>query len=382
MPHLHFNRLASHGSSIQTDTGHVGCRWWDLEIERVVRGKFANQKFREAHGLGRDYDDPASYFGSEGFRILDEVMGFKVGKHRLPATSPTSMWKIGADAVNLITWGSSKHTAYGVCCEELPPDMGTTNSAWGVVVVIEGDEEATNQRYCLERTVQVLKKHAPMRSEGIYILGSMLSPSRHRAPVYQLYCTFTFSLSRQQKSQLKTMILYAEFPNPEPVEVYTDPENPANSVKTYIALSGFIGDLLQQAICASCTSHSGEKGCMRCFCLTTNILPDGTGLGTQRMLGLHHPVSAQVFIVPEVGGDVDLQDREGLVFAAAGDDGSTVFNKALAAEVTLSHEQHCLRSRTADIKTEQARQAFPIPALLPADRPREEHEQRRTGASF
>jgi hypothetical protein len=56
---------------------------------------------------------------------------------------------------------------YGICSEELPPDMSRTNdAAWGVVVVIEGEEEATDQGYCLQRTVRVLKQHCPMPTHG------------------------------------------------------------------------------------------------------------------------------------------------------------------------------------------------------------------------
>jgi hypothetical protein len=145
------------------------CRWWDLHIERVIKGKFANPEFRAAHGKGRDYDDPTSYFASEGFHQLDAITGYKVGMNRDHATTyPTSMWLCGADALNLITWGSAKTTACGVLCEELPADMGSTNDAWGIFLVIEGPEEATDQRYCLERTISVMKKHAPMPTAGTH----------------------------------------------------------------------------------------------------------------------------------------------------------------------------------------------------------------------
>jgi hypothetical protein len=171
----------------------------------------------------------------------------------------------------------------------------------------------------------------------------------------------------------------AEFQNPEPLEVYTDPENPLNSIQTFIALTGFIGDLLQQAICAHSSSHSAEKGCMRCFCLTTNTLPDGTNLGAQRMLGMHHPVNAEVFQVPEDGGDADLQIREGLVLAI--DQGAeTVFQKNLAAELTISHQQQCIRTATAALAAEHARESHPLPPALPAAATPEEREAHRAGA--
>lgn len=176
------------------------------------------------------------------------------------------------------------------------------------------------------------------------------------------------------------MRMCAEFPEPEPLEVYTDPDNPANSIKTFVALSGFIGDLLQQALCANCTSHTGEKGCMRCCCLGSNTLAGGTGLGTQRMLGMFHCTTATMIEVPEQGGDATLQNRPGLLFAAVQENGDTVFNKQLATEVSISHEQHIMRVRTAEAAAGEARLANPIPPALDVHLPMEQQVSRRAGA--
>jgi hypothetical protein len=150
----------------------VACRWWDLQIERVIRQQWARPKFRAAHGEGRDYNDPTNYFGSPGFEELDAITGGNIGKGRPPNTPPCSMWWLGADALCLTTWSKRKTTAYGIFCEELPPDMSRTNDAgWGVVIVIEGEEEATDQGYCLQRTVSVLKKHCPMPTNGKLLIA-------------------------------------------------------------------------------------------------------------------------------------------------------------------------------------------------------------------
>jgi hypothetical protein len=44
---------------------------------------------------------------------------------------------------------------------------------------------------------------------------------------------------------------------------------------------------------------------MRCFCLGTNTLQDGTHLGTSRMLDMHHPIAAEVFQVTVEGVEED-----------------------------------------------------------------------------
>jgi hypothetical protein len=75
---------------------------------------------------------------------------------------------------------------------------------------------------------------------------------------------------------------HAEYPNPEPLEVFVDRKNPGNNIKCYIMLSMFQGDLVQQCASAKVTAHQGENGCPRCFLLATNTLSDGTDLGTQR----------------------------------------------------------------------------------------------------
>jgi hypothetical protein len=97
------------------------------------------------------------------------------------------------------------------------------------------------------------------------------------------------------------------------------------------------------------------------------------------MLGMHHPVNAEVFQVPEDGGDADLQIREGLVLAI--DQGAeTVFQKNLAAELTISHQQQCIRTATAALAAEHARESHPIPPALPAAATPEEREAHRAGA--
>jgi hypothetical protein len=69
---------------------------------------------------------------------------------------------------------------------------------------------------------------------------------------------------------------------------------------------------------------------MRCFCMGTNTLQDGTYLGTNRMLGMHHPIAAEVFQVPGEGvGQVTLTHMDSLIFTAQVDV-RTVFVKPAA----------------------------------------------------
>jgi hypothetical protein len=181
--------------------------------------------------------------------------------------------------------------------------------------------------------------------------------------------------------EMTTLDLCTEFPEPVPLEVYHDATNPERSIKTFIAFSGFIGDLIQQTLCASCTSHTGEKGCMRCFCMGTNTLQDGTYLGTNRMLGMHHPIAAEVFQVPGEGvGEVPLTLMDSLIFTTEVD-GKTVYLKPAAETVAISHNQHMIRVRTAELACAEAMEQHPVPPVLPAHRAKSEHDTRRKGAA-
>jgi hypothetical protein len=99
---------------------------------------------------------------------------------------------------------------------------------------------------------------------------------------------FNFELYlRQQYLQhvARLHLMHANNPNPQPLEVFTDEEDPPKSITCYIMLCMFQGDLVQQGIAAKVTGYTGEKGCLRCFMLEANTLQDGTDLRTQRWLG-------------------------------------------------------------------------------------------------
>jgi hypothetical protein len=130
-------------------------------------------------------------------------------------------------------------------------------------------------------------------------------------------------------------VSHAEYPNPEPLEVFVDRNNPGESIKCYIMLSMFQGDLVQQCASAKVIGHQGENGCPRCFLLATNTLSDGTDLGTLRWLGYLHPASAQVVV-----------ELSNLQFLTENADGGA-FDRELAASVEISHEQHKACARTA-----------------------------------
>jgi hypothetical protein len=143
------------------------CRVWDLRIERVIKQGFACPKFREAHGKGRDYADPTSFFGTPGFEQLDALCNRRIGKDKPDNVAPTSIWLSGVDALNLLNTSKRKTTVYGIMCEELPPDMAYTHAGFHAFLIIEGPEEASVQRWALQRTIQVMCKHAPIPSQGM-----------------------------------------------------------------------------------------------------------------------------------------------------------------------------------------------------------------------
>jgi hypothetical protein len=170
---------------------------------------------------------------------------------------------------------------------------------------------------------------------------------------------------------------YAEYPNPTPLQAYTDRENPDNQIQCYIMLTMFQGDLVQQGASAKVTGHQGENGCPRCFLLATNTLTNGTDLGTQRWLGYYHPAAAQVIQIPEAGGQqAQIVVRENLQFVA--EEGDT-FNRELADSIEISHQQHKVLTRTAAAESEKAMQQHPGPGPLPEDATQQQRDAHRTG---
>jgi hypothetical protein len=140
------------------------CRIWDLRIERVVSSRFADPQFRAAHGKGRDYDDPTNFFGSPGFRELDEICHGKIGRHKPVAVAPTSIWCLGEDALNLTTFTKHKTGVAGLRSEELPSRMSHTRAAFEPLIIMEDD--VADPSDCFSRTIDVLLKHGPIPSKG------------------------------------------------------------------------------------------------------------------------------------------------------------------------------------------------------------------------
>jgi hypothetical protein len=177
---------------------------------------------------------------------------------------------------------------------------------------------------------------------------------------------------------------HAVCPNPEPLVVFEDPDNDANTQKFYLMFSGLVADYVQQGLCTASTAHTGEKGCLRCFILGGNTLPGGTALSTQRWWGLHYLAEAEMFQAAPAPGegappaaDVALQQRVGLNFAAQADQAHTVFNRGLAQEIQVSHEQQIIRVRTAERERAKAKEKFVTPPVLPPQALSEAHAHRR-----
>jgi hypothetical protein len=161
--------------------------------------------------------------------------------------------------------------------------------------------------------------------------------------------------------------------------VFVDRNNPGNSIKCYIMLSMFQGDLVQQGASAKVTAHQGENGCPRCFLLATNTLSDGTDLGTQRWLGYKHPATAQLMQMPQQGEQqAQLVELSNLQFVIDDADGGT-FDRELAATVETSHEQHQICARTALLAYENALQEHPSPGAIPEGAPEVQWNARKTG---
>jgi hypothetical protein len=174
-------------------------------------------------------------------------------------------------------------------------------------------------------------------------------------------------------------VSHAEYPNPEPLEVFVDRNNPGNSIKCYIMLSMFQGDLVQQCASAKVTGHQGENGCPRCFLLATNTLSDGTDLGTLRWLGCQHPASAQVLRMPQQGqNQAQIVELTNLQFLKENADGG-VFDRELAASIEISHEQHRVCARTAGLAYQNAMQQHPRPCPIPVGASELQREVHRSG---
>jgi hypothetical protein len=140
------------------------CRYWDLQIEDVIKSRFADPQFREAHGRGRDYQDATNLFTSPAFEELDTICDGRLGKNKPDHVASTSLWSLGSDAVNLATFTKKKSNVCGLRCEELPPHLCQTKCSFEPFIIIEDD--AADQTDCLKRTIDVLLKHSPIPSAG------------------------------------------------------------------------------------------------------------------------------------------------------------------------------------------------------------------------
>jgi hypothetical protein len=143
-------------------------RFWDLGIERVIASRFADPKFRQEHGQGRDYEDATNFFASPGFQELDTICGGRIGKNRPADVVATSLWSLGQDALNLTTFTKHKTGVAGLKSEELPPHLSHTHAAFEPLIIMEDD--VADPSDCFKRTVDVLLKHCPIPSVGMILL--------------------------------------------------------------------------------------------------------------------------------------------------------------------------------------------------------------------
>jgi hypothetical protein len=138
-----------------------------LRIERVIASRFADPKFRQAHGQGREYEDSTNFFASPGFKELDAICGGRIGSNRPADVAATSMWSVGEDALNLTTFTKHKTGVAGLKSEELPPHLSHTHAAFEPLLIMEDD--VADPADCFKRTVDVLLKHSPIPSGGMIL---------------------------------------------------------------------------------------------------------------------------------------------------------------------------------------------------------------------
>jgi hypothetical protein len=129
---------------------------------------WANPKFRRSWCSAVDYDDPASFHGSQCFKQLDaECGGFR--RHGQPATAggsehETMFMQAGGDGLNMNIFGCHSAQVFGLRCEDLHPDDAYTRLAWRIVLVVEGPKECTNLNHALQPLVDEFLRYSPILS--------------------------------------------------------------------------------------------------------------------------------------------------------------------------------------------------------------------------
>jgi hypothetical protein len=129
---------------------------------------WANPAFRRSWCSDIDYDDPATFHGSEYFKRLEaDCQGFRHhGQAAVPGKPEheTMHLQAGGDGLNMQFVGCHSAQVFGLRCEDLHPDDSYKRMAWRIVLLVEGPKECTNLNHALQPLVDEFRKYSPVRS--------------------------------------------------------------------------------------------------------------------------------------------------------------------------------------------------------------------------
>lgn len=150
--------------------------------------------------------------------------------------------------------------------------------------------------------------------------------------------------------------------------VYEDPSGEQEPIRSYIALTGHVGDVPQTAISAAVCSHAAVKGCRACFILGSTCTRDGKTLKPPKFGGYAAEglAQAETFVIEEdEGGIMNAKwSKEDVQYLQA--DGT--FNLDLAEKLRVSDTQNAQRAGNAARIADDAKRDYPTPERLPGER--------------
>jgi hypothetical protein len=127
---------------------------------------YRNKEFADNCEKHRNYVSATSFFHSKAFDRLDRCNG-RIGEGRRPDEPFTSVWELGGDSVELMTFGVHKAAVLGLRSEELPLHLSHTDRSWRPLLTVEGPKEKTNLDGILKATIDTFIRHAPVNVEGL-----------------------------------------------------------------------------------------------------------------------------------------------------------------------------------------------------------------------
>jgi hypothetical protein len=118
-----------------------------------------------------DYDDPASYHGSEAFKGLEADCGGFRRHGQLPSPDTplyeTMHLQCGGDGLNMNIFGCHSAQVFGLRCEDVHPLHAFRRIAWRIVLVVEGPRECTNLNSALQPLVDEFIRYSPTGTSSV-----------------------------------------------------------------------------------------------------------------------------------------------------------------------------------------------------------------------